>query len=190
MPSSIGTSDTQGLPEPADRRGLLREGRHVVPSGSPRTGRATTGASRCRTLIALFLVSWRRGAVQNRPPWFLQQPRTPPLRDEINRAATPGRTRSSGCGPGRTQGQTNTRQACSERPRQAMHLLKTYNSVWQTLWQTRLPALDHATDRVLYQPELLVCGGAPPESNPRPHPYHRCAVISRRHALPRTAVHA
>jgi hypothetical protein len=28
--------------------------------------------------------------------------------------------------------------------------LKTHNSVWQTLWQTRLPALDHETGEVPY----------------------------------------
>ena len=35
------------------------------------------------------------------------------------------------------------------------------------------------------RPELLVWGGAPPpESNRRPHPYHRCAPRSQRHAAP------
>jgi hypothetical protein len=28
--------------------------------------------------------------------------------------------------------------------------LKPHSSVWQILWQTRLPALDHATGEVLY----------------------------------------
>jgi hypothetical protein len=38
----------------------LPEGRQVVPSGSRRTLRATTGASRCRALFGLSLSSCRR----------------------------------------------------------------------------------------------------------------------------------
>ena len=46
--------------------------------------------------------------------------------------------------------QTNWRQAGLEVASAGdAPLLKTYNSVWQTLWQTWLPALDHATGRVL-----------------------------------------
>jgi hypothetical protein len=49
------------------------------------------------------------------------------------------------------EGQTTCRQARLEVASAGdAPLLKTYNSVWQTFWQTWLPALDHATGWVLH----------------------------------------
>jgi hypothetical protein len=49
------------------------------------------------------------------------------------------------------EARTNWRQAhLGVAPAVDEPQLKTHNSVWQTLWQTRLPALEHATGEVLY----------------------------------------
>jgi hypothetical protein len=191
MPSSIGTSDTQGLPEPADRRGLLREGRHVVPSGSPRTGRASHRGVEVQDPDCFC--SWFRGGGElsridrlgfcnsHEPRHCATRSTEPQPRgalgpaaaalDELKARPTGARHVLSGLG---------RRCTCSKRTTQSGKLSGRRGCRLLITRQTECCT----------QPELLVCGGAPPESNPRPHPYHRCAVISRRHALPRTAVHA
>jgi hypothetical protein len=85
--------------------------------------------------------------VQNRP--FLRQLRTSAsTTDQLSR--NPGTLDLASAALDELKGQTTRRQARLEVASAGdTPLLKTYNSVWQTFWQTWLAALDHATGWVL-----------------------------------------
>jgi hypothetical protein len=63
--------------------------------------------------------------------------------------------------------------------------LKTYKSSWQTFWQTAATGPRPGKSRAPNPAWPAGLGWSPPpESNRRPHPYHRCAGGSQRQAAP------
>jgi hypothetical protein len=109
-------------------------------------------------------------SVDGRPPLtrtccrnerFCDSHASPPPRERDRPSRNPGPAASSNCGRGPTRGLDQLAPGTSWSGLGRRYtLLKTYNSVWQTLWQTRLLALDHATGQVLYL-SCGVHGGAP-----------------------------
>jgi hypothetical protein len=65
-----------------------------------------------------------------------------------------------------------------------VHRHTAHKSGRVNLWQAGLGPSKRPTARALDPPELPCCGSAPPESNRRPQPHHRCAGGSQGRAAP------
>jgi hypothetical protein len=157
-----------------------------------------TNAASHRT-YQLHRVAWIAGCLSAERHWWRGAPavaegvcdshESPPVRERDRPSRNSGHSASSHCGRARTvasaQLAPGTPWRGFGRPRTP---LRAYESDWQILWQTRLPALGRATGRVLAPG--LCCWFVvepPPESNRGPHPYHSCcrapvigAVLVRR----------